>query len=336
MCQVCWGGDEGGCAESDTVQAVDDAIQDGVDILSYSIGGEPSGFRSTTSAAFMHAARAGIFVSASAGNSGPDASTADNLSECTTAVGWRHSCLSGNGLADTYWPHICVPAQVRGSPRWLPARTTGVCACQTGGFARKSHSLRSASQSGQSHAKPASPLVCVCVCLLCARRAFRITLTLGDGTTFVGAGSQKTALGPLPLAYAKNLTAEGADAAAAALCAPSSLSAAAAGKIVVSAEGRAASVKGRAGHRVTTHTTQKTKTWLLVCPCRSATVAPTSSTRRWRSWCALARWAWCWSTCRVAAPTFSRRPLPSRTCTWQARIGLRSLPMHRGRRQQPH
>ena len=89
VCQVCWGIDEpgAGCFESASAASVDDAIQDGVDVLSYSIGGEPEGFGSTIMLAFMSAARAGIFVSTSGGNSGPDASTVDNLSECTSGGG---------------------------------------------------------------------------------------------------------------------------------------------------------------------------------------------------------------------------------------------------------
>jgi hypothetical protein len=88
--KVCWDGAPGiddGCATSDIVSAVDDAVADGVDVLNMSIG-------STTEAnpldideqAFRRAANVGIFVANSAGNSGPGASTLDHPSPWITTV----------------------------------------------------------------------------------------------------------------------------------------------------------------------------------------------------------------------------------------------------------
>ncbi|MEV8267426.1 S8 family serine peptidase [Microbacterium sp. NPDC076911] len=69
------------CALSDLLSAIDAAVADGVDVINYSIGG---GSATSTLAAddvsFFYAAVAGVFVSVSAGNSGPGASTADHAS----------------------------------------------------------------------------------------------------------------------------------------------------------------------------------------------------------------------------------------------------------------
>jgi hypothetical protein len=56
--QVCWGTADdtnGGCFTSDTVAAVEDAIKDGVDIISYSISGDGNSFRDAMGVAFMNA-----------------------------------------------------------------------------------------------------------------------------------------------------------------------------------------------------------------------------------------------------------------------------------------
>ncbi|MGZ0712061.1 S8 family serine peptidase (plasmid) [Coraliomargarita sp. W4R53] len=75
------------CALSDLLDAIDTAVADGVDVINYSIGG---GSATTTLAAddvsFFYAAIAGVFVSVSAGNSGPGASTADHASPWYTTV----------------------------------------------------------------------------------------------------------------------------------------------------------------------------------------------------------------------------------------------------------
>lgn len=75
------------CALSDLLGAINAAIDDGVDVINYSIGG---GAATTTLAtedrAFFNAAAAGIFVSASAGNDGPGSSTADHASPWYTTV----------------------------------------------------------------------------------------------------------------------------------------------------------------------------------------------------------------------------------------------------------
>ena len=91
--KVCWSGPDptvetdDGCATSDLVAAIDQAVADGVDVINYSIGGSAAQTTvSPTDQAFLGAAAAGIFVSASAGNSGPGASTLDNASPWVTTV----------------------------------------------------------------------------------------------------------------------------------------------------------------------------------------------------------------------------------------------------------
>jgi subtilisin family serine protease len=62
--KVCWGG-EGHCGDAAILAAVDDAINDGVDILSLSIGS------SSEIPGTLHAVAKGISVVFSAGNEGP-------------------------------------------------------------------------------------------------------------------------------------------------------------------------------------------------------------------------------------------------------------------------
>lgn len=85
--KVCWSGPDptvttdDGCAASDLVQGIEAATADGVDVINFSIGGGAATSVITPyDEAFLGAAAAGIFVSASAGNSGPGASTLDHAS----------------------------------------------------------------------------------------------------------------------------------------------------------------------------------------------------------------------------------------------------------------
>ncbi len=87
--KVCWGlpGDPGaGCFSSDSVAAIDQAVQDGVDVINFSISGSVTSFLDPVELAFLDAADAGVFVAASAGNSGPTASTVAHPSPWITTV----------------------------------------------------------------------------------------------------------------------------------------------------------------------------------------------------------------------------------------------------------
>jgi subtilisin family serine protease len=85
--KVCWGNNgEGGCANVDSVAAIDQAVADGVDVINFSISGTSTNFRDPVEIAFLFAADAGVFVAASAGNSGPTTSTVAHPSPWITTV----------------------------------------------------------------------------------------------------------------------------------------------------------------------------------------------------------------------------------------------------------
>lgn len=64
-----------GCWDSDSMAAIDKAVEDGVDVLNYSISAGEDPYDDPVQLAFLNAYRAGIFVASSAGNSGPAANT---------------------------------------------------------------------------------------------------------------------------------------------------------------------------------------------------------------------------------------------------------------------
>ncbi len=66
----------GGCPNSATIAATEQAVRDGVDVINFSIGGgSRAPWRDAGALAFLSARNAGVFVATSAGNSGPDAET---------------------------------------------------------------------------------------------------------------------------------------------------------------------------------------------------------------------------------------------------------------------
>lgn len=75
------------CPDSAGVAAVNQAIADGVDVLNYSISGSDAPWNMPIELAFLDAYQAGIFVSASAGNSGPGASTAHHTGPWNASMG---------------------------------------------------------------------------------------------------------------------------------------------------------------------------------------------------------------------------------------------------------
>ncbi|XP_022754792.1 subtilisin-like protease SBT1.8 [Durio zibethinus] len=83
--KVCW---ETGCFGSDILAGMDRAIQDGVDVLSLSLGGGSAPyFRDTVAIGAFTAMEKGIFVSCSAGNSGPSKATLANVAPWIMTVG---------------------------------------------------------------------------------------------------------------------------------------------------------------------------------------------------------------------------------------------------------
>ena len=79
-------GTEASGATSDIVAAIDQAVADGVDVINFSVSGTTTDLLDPMEAAFLAAAEAGVFVSASAGNDGPAATTVAHPSPWVTTV----------------------------------------------------------------------------------------------------------------------------------------------------------------------------------------------------------------------------------------------------------
>ncbi len=184
--KVCWGGRAGGCASSDSVAAIDQAVADGVDVINFSISGSRTNFRDPVEIAFLFAADAGVFVAASAGNSGPAGSTVAHPGPWLTTVaagthnrGSSGSVTLGNGatytgaalVASTVGPAamidstaaglsgadptrvaLCYPASENGGlPVLDPAKVAGkIVVCDRGVIARtaKSQAVKEAGGIG--------------------------------------------------------------------------------------------------------------------------------------------------------------------------------------------
>ncbi|CAL5183003.1 unnamed protein product [Lathyrus oleraceus] len=79
MYKIC--GSDGACSSASILGAFDDAIADGVDIISLSVGGQVAldFLKDPIAIASFHAMEKGILTSHSAGNSGPDVSTTSSV-----------------------------------------------------------------------------------------------------------------------------------------------------------------------------------------------------------------------------------------------------------------
>ncbi|KNA20367.1 hypothetical protein SOVF_053230 [Spinacia oleracea] len=85
--KICW---KTGCYDSDILAAMDQAIEDGVHVISLSVGSSglaPNFDDDSIAIGALHAAQSGVLVSCSAGNSGPDAFTATNIAPWILTVG---------------------------------------------------------------------------------------------------------------------------------------------------------------------------------------------------------------------------------------------------------
>ncbi|KAH0460698.1 hypothetical protein IEQ34_011361 [Dendrobium chrysotoxum] len=83
--KVCW---STGCYGSDILAAMEQALDDGVDVLSLSLGGSSAPFsRDPIAVGALAAVSRGVFVACSAGNSGPARSTLTNTAPWITTVG---------------------------------------------------------------------------------------------------------------------------------------------------------------------------------------------------------------------------------------------------------
>ncbi|MCL7028401.1 hypothetical protein MKW94_030261 [Papaver nudicaule] len=83
--KVCWGR---GCFDSDILAAIDKAVEDGVDIISLSVGAAVTPYyQDPIAMGSFGAMEKGVFVSASAGNEGPGIMTVTNIAPWITTVG---------------------------------------------------------------------------------------------------------------------------------------------------------------------------------------------------------------------------------------------------------
>ncbi|XP_059457644.1 cucumisin-like isoform X3 [Corylus avellana] len=84
--KICWS--SGRCSDADILAAFDDAIADGVDIISLSVGGHQPRkyFNDPIAIGAFHAMRKGILTSNSAGNDGPDIASITNVSPWALSV----------------------------------------------------------------------------------------------------------------------------------------------------------------------------------------------------------------------------------------------------------
>ncbi|KAL3627219.1 hypothetical protein CASFOL_028582 [Castilleja foliolosa] len=88
--RVCWPKvNDGECFDADIIKAFDAAIDDGVDVLSVSLGSPAADdyFNDGVAIASFHAVKKGIVVVASAGNSGPKPGTVSNIAPWLITVG---------------------------------------------------------------------------------------------------------------------------------------------------------------------------------------------------------------------------------------------------------
>lgn len=83
--KVCW---SDGCYDADILAAFDDAIADGVDIISVSIGASKlkNYFEDPIAIGAFHSMKKGILTSNSAGNDGPDPGSITNVSPWSLSV----------------------------------------------------------------------------------------------------------------------------------------------------------------------------------------------------------------------------------------------------------
>ncbi len=95
MYKVCWTWMNGpsyqnNCWTGDSVAAIDQAVADGVDVLSFSISGSQSDLNDPVEVAFLNAAAAGVFVAAAAGNDGPGQAVSHPSPWLTTVAASTH------------------------------------------------------------------------------------------------------------------------------------------------------------------------------------------------------------------------------------------------------
>ncbi|MFT7564341.1 MAG: subtilisin family serine protease [Bacteroidia bacterium] len=112
--------DDDACPNSAILEAIDQAIADGVDVINYSLGAAdpPSPWADSNSLAFLNARSAGIFVATSASNDGPAPSTIGRPanSPWITSVGnATHNRIFGAALENLTGGNLPTPDDIVGS-----------------------------------------------------------------------------------------------------------------------------------------------------------------------------------------------------------------------------
>ncbi len=133
--QVCRPGASGdtytGCSNAVMLQAIDDAITDGVDVLNMSISGGGNPWDYSIAQAFLAAQEAGIFVAVSAGNNGPDlATTVKNApwynSVAASSHGRQINYSSSKTIGSFSGGSTAAPGTISGSGRTLGLANTAI------------------------------------------------------------------------------------------------------------------------------------------------------------------------------------------------------------------
>lgn len=121
---------QGLCPNSATVAAVDQAVADGiVDVINYSISGGNDPWDDSTSLAFLNAVDSGIYVAASAGNSGPAANTLGHNEPWVSSTAAAQHGRAGFGIAMQVTGPAPVPANL--APVIVNSGTGGVAFAAT-------------------------------------------------------------------------------------------------------------------------------------------------------------------------------------------------------------
>lgn len=116
--KACWTApdpSDDGCATADTVAAVDRAVADGVDVLSFSVAGSPDP-GDTLSRAFLSAASAGVFVATAAGNRGAGEGVGNAAPWVTTVGASTHRPHQGGVLLGDGSSYVGAMASDRAVP----------------------------------------------------------------------------------------------------------------------------------------------------------------------------------------------------------------------------
>lgn len=121
---------QGLCPNVSTLASVNQAVADGiVDVINYSIGGGADPWTDSVSIAFLNAVDAGIYIAASAGNSGPAANTLGHNEPWVSSTAAAQHGRAGFGIAMQVTGPAPVPANL--APLVINQGTGGVAFAAT-------------------------------------------------------------------------------------------------------------------------------------------------------------------------------------------------------------